>query len=69
MESLLKDYYDSKEFESFKDKEKIKCYDYDFTHAPKRKHPSLLKLDGFIEYAKAEPYCHNTRVIRKKFVD
>lgn len=69
MEDLLREYYESSEFESFSKKKlkngkTIEDYDYIFSHAKKRKRPSLLSPYGFIEYAKAKPYCHNER--RKK---
>ena len=65
-EDLLIYYYQSEEFLTFKNKKRkngktIKDYDYEFSHALKRKRPSLLIPYGFITYAKSEPYCHNQR--------
>ena len=73
MEDLLKDYYHSEVFFAFKNKKTkegktIKDYDYEFSHAPKRKRPSLLTQYGFIDYAKSEPYCHNQRKIKNNFI-
>ena len=66
IEEHLKDYYYSKEFEAFKNETRkngktIKDYDFEFSHAKKRKRPSLLIPYGFIDYAKSKPYCHNQR--------
>ena len=66
IEDLLKLYYNSKQFLIFKKKKlkngkTIEENDYIFSHAKKRKRPSLLTLNGFIKYAKDKPYCHNKR--------
>lgn len=72
-EDQVKLYYESKEFEKFKNK-KFKHgtpvdYDKKF-YFQRNRHYYLLESNGFIRYAKSKPYCHNERKkININFID